>query len=70
MELIVRHLTRSMGYRYKLHDRSLLRTPDLVFPFPSLRNFCPRLFLASPQGLGAGKCAAIECRVLAAKVGT
>lgn len=31
-ELLVRRLVHSMGYRYRLHDRSLPGTPDLVFP--------------------------------------
>jgi DNA mismatch endonuclease (patch repair protein) len=31
-ELLVRRLVHSMGYRYRLHVRSLLGTPDLVFP--------------------------------------
>jgi DNA mismatch endonuclease (patch repair protein) len=30
-ELIVRRLAHGMGYRYRLHDRSLPGTPDLVF---------------------------------------
>ena len=30
-ELTVRRLTHGMGYRYRLHDRSLPGTPDLVF---------------------------------------
>src|SRR4028119_2036496 len=29
-ELLVRRLVHSMGYRYRLHDRSLPGTPDLV----------------------------------------
>jgi DNA mismatch endonuclease, patch repair protein len=31
-ELAVRRLVHSMGYRYRLHVRSLAGTPDLVFP--------------------------------------
>jgi len=31
-ELIVRRLAHGMGYRYRLHDRRLPGTPDLVFP--------------------------------------
>jgi len=31
-ELIVRRLVHSMGYRYRLHDKSLPGKPDLVFP--------------------------------------
>lgn len=31
-ELIVRRLLHSRGYRYRLHDRGLPGTPDLVFP--------------------------------------
>ena len=31
-ELLVRSLIHSLGYRYRLHDRSLPGTPDLVFP--------------------------------------
>jgi DNA mismatch endonuclease (patch repair protein) len=31
-EMVVRRLVHGMGYRYKLHDRSLLGKPDLVFP--------------------------------------
>jgi DNA mismatch endonuclease (patch repair protein) len=31
-ELIVRRLAHSLGYRYRLHVRSLPGTPDLVFP--------------------------------------
>lgn len=31
-ELVVRRLAHSMGYRYRLHVRSLPGTPDLVFP--------------------------------------
>lgn len=30
-EMMVRRLVYSMGYRYRLHDRSLPGTPDLVF---------------------------------------
>jgi DNA mismatch endonuclease (patch repair protein) len=31
-ELVVRRLVHSMGYRYRLHVRTLLGTPDMVFP--------------------------------------
>jgi len=31
-ELFVRKLVHGMGYRYRLHRRSLPGTPDLVFP--------------------------------------
>ncbi len=31
-ELIVRKLTHSLGYRYRLHRKDLPGTPDLVFP--------------------------------------
>jgi DNA mismatch endonuclease (patch repair protein) len=31
-ELLVRRLTHSLGYRYRLHVRTLPGTPDLVFP--------------------------------------
>ena len=31
-ELVVRRLVHSLGYRYRLHVRSLPGTPDLVFP--------------------------------------
>ncbi|MDA1099923.1 MAG: very short patch repair endonuclease [Proteobacteria bacterium] len=31
-EMIVRRLTHAMGYRYRLHRRSLPGKPDLVFP--------------------------------------
>lgn len=31
-EMVVRRLAHSLGYRYRLHDRSLPGTPDLVFP--------------------------------------
>ena len=31
-ELIVRRLVHGLGYRYRLHVRSLAGTPDLVFP--------------------------------------
>jgi DNA mismatch endonuclease (patch repair protein) len=31
-ELAVRHLTSALGYRYRLHRRSLPGCPDLVFP--------------------------------------
>jgi len=31
-ELNVRRLTRSMGYRYRLHVKTLPGTPDLAFP--------------------------------------
>lgn len=30
-EMIVRRLTHGMGYRYRLHDRTLPGCPDLVF---------------------------------------
>ena len=30
-ELLVRKGLHSRGYRYKLHDKNLLRKPDLVF---------------------------------------
>lgn len=32
IELIVRRLVHSLGYRYRLHRRDLPGTPDLVFP--------------------------------------
>jgi DNA mismatch endonuclease (patch repair protein) len=31
-EVLVRKLTHSMGFRYRLHDSSLPGKPDLVFP--------------------------------------
>jgi DNA mismatch endonuclease (patch repair protein) len=31
-ELVVRRIAHSLGYRYRLHVRSLPGTPDLVFP--------------------------------------
>lgn len=31
-EMLVRRLVHSLGYRYRLHVRSLPGTPDLVFP--------------------------------------
>lgn len=31
-EMIVRHMLHRMGYRYRLHDRSLPGTPDIVLP--------------------------------------
>jgi DNA mismatch endonuclease (patch repair protein) len=31
-ELLVRRLLHSRGYRYRLHDKKLPGTPDLVFP--------------------------------------
>lgn len=31
-ELLMRRLVHSLGYRYRLHVRSLPGTPDLVFP--------------------------------------
>lgn len=31
-ELVVRKLVHGMGYRYRLHVRSLPGTPDMVFP--------------------------------------
>lgn len=31
-EMLVRGLVHRMGYRYRLHDRSLPGNPDLVFP--------------------------------------
>lgn len=31
-EIGVRRVLHSMGYRYRLHDRSLPGTPDIVFP--------------------------------------
>ena len=31
-EMIVRRLAHSLGYRYRLHVRTLPGTPDLVFP--------------------------------------
>jgi DNA mismatch endonuclease, patch repair protein len=31
-EMIVRRLVHSLGYRYRLHVRTLPGTPDLVFP--------------------------------------
>jgi DNA mismatch endonuclease (patch repair protein) len=31
-EMLVRHLVHTMGFRYRLHDRRLPGTPDLVFP--------------------------------------
>lgn len=32
-ELIVRKLAHSLGYRFRLHKKSLPGSPDLVFPF-------------------------------------
>lgn len=31
-EVVVRKMLHSLGYRYKLHDKSLPGKPDLVFP--------------------------------------
>lgn len=31
-EMLVRRLVHSLGYRYRLHDRSLPGCPDLAFP--------------------------------------
>jgi len=31
-EMLVRRLTHGMGYRYRLHQRGLPGSPDLVFP--------------------------------------
>ena len=31
-EIVVRQVTHSLGYRYRLHRRDLLGRPDLVFP--------------------------------------
>lgn len=31
-EMLVRRLVHGLGYRYRLHDRRLPGTPDLVFP--------------------------------------
>ena len=31
-ELVVRHIAHMLGYRFRLHDRRLPGTPDLVFP--------------------------------------
>ena len=31
-EMLVRSLVHRMGYRYKLHDRTLPGNPDMVFP--------------------------------------
>ena len=31
-EMIVRRMTHAMGYRYRLHNKKLPGTPDLVFP--------------------------------------
>ncbi|HUZ92183.1 MAG TPA: very short patch repair endonuclease [Methylocella sp.] len=31
-EMVVRRLTHSLGYRYRLHSRGLPGKPDLVFP--------------------------------------
>jgi DNA mismatch endonuclease, patch repair protein len=31
-EMIVRRLTHALAYRYRLHDRKLPGSPDLVFP--------------------------------------
>lgn len=31
-ELMVRRLTHQLGYRYRLHDKKLPGSPDLVFP--------------------------------------
>jgi DNA mismatch endonuclease, patch repair protein len=58
-ELAVRRLVHSMGYRYRLHVRSLSGTPDLVFPrlrkiinvngcFWHLHN-CPRCRIPSTK---------------------
>jgi len=31
-EMVVRRMVHAMGHRYRLHDRSLPGSPDLVFP--------------------------------------
>src|SRR5690348_9996888 len=31
-EIIVRHMAHAMGFRYRLYDKALSGTPDLVFP--------------------------------------
>lgn len=31
-EMVVRRVTHSLGFRYRLHDNRLLGVPDLVFP--------------------------------------
>ncbi len=32
VEVLVRHLTHSLGYRYRLHSKALPGKPDMVFP--------------------------------------
>ena len=49
-EMAVRRLVYSLGYRYRLHDRSLPGKPDLVFKGGEEGDFCSRMFLASAHG--------------------
>lgn len=52
-EMIVRRLVFSMGYRYRLHVRSLAGTPDLVFPARRKVLFISGCFW---HGHNCGKC--------------
>ena len=49
-ELIVRRLVYRMGYRYRLHARSLPGAPDLVFPSKRKAIFVHGCFWHSHEG--------------------
>jgi DNA mismatch endonuclease (patch repair protein) len=52
-EIVVRRLVHSMGYRYRLHVRSLPGAPDLVFP-----RLCKVIFVSGCfwHMHGCGRC--------------
>ena len=55
-EWLVRRLVHSLGYRYRLHVRSLPGTPDLVFPrlrkIINVNHCCPVISRTMTIGYG------------------
>ena len=50
IEMTVRHLVFSMGYRYRLHRKDMPGCPDLVFPSPKKAIFVNGCFWHRHQG--------------------
>lgn len=54
-EMAVRRFLHSAGFRYRLHDRRLPGTPDLVFPSRRIALFVHGCFWHQHPGCGAAK---------------
>lgn len=54
-EMIVRHLTHGLGYRYRLHRKDLPGKPDLVFPGRKKIIFVHGCFWHDHEGCPAAK---------------